>query len=197
MHRANGIMVFDSHSDVAAVVFADGDDPGRMLCEFVGRLRRSGRRVCGMVQIGDGARATDTRLPFMIWPGAQAIALRHDGARHTAACRLDPREVARTRRQLATAMIERPDLVVINRFGKLEANGAGFAGEIRQAVVADIPVVVAVPQTRFDVWVRFCQGMSVKVDCSAAQLDNWWRRVAVPSRHCRRQPMPTICEIVK
>jgi hypothetical protein len=87
-------------------------------------------------------------------------------------------------------------LVIINRFGKLEVSGRGFVDEIRQAVAADIPVVIAVPQHLFMPWTRFCAGMGVKLACARTPLETWWRGVA-PARGARPRASASFCEMAK
>jgi hypothetical protein len=54
-------------------------------------------------------------------------------------------------------------------------------------VDADIPVVTAVPEHRFAAWLSYSGGMSVRLQCRRAALDNWWQSVA------RRAPGRTTC----
>ena len=49
---------------------------------------------------------------------------------------------------------------------------------IKQAVDADIPVITAVPVHRFAAWVKYSNGMSVRLPCRRAALDAWWASVA-------------------
>jgi hypothetical protein len=69
------------------------------------------------------------------------------------------------------------ELVVLNRFGKLEEAGRGLRAEIIAAVVAEIPLIIAVSEHRFDAWNRFVGGMSVKLACRRENVDRWWRSV--------------------
>jgi hypothetical protein len=86
---------------------------------------------------------------------------------------------------------------MINRFGKLEAAGRGFVDEIKRAVVADIPVLIAVPDQRFWMWTRFCAGMTVKLACSRESLDAWWRTVSPRASAHPTRSGATFCEIAK
>jgi nucleoside-triphosphatase THEP1 len=73
--------------------------------------------------------------------------------------------------RLAKAINEGADLVIINRFGKLEAEDMGFVEEIRQAADANIAVLIAVAEERFMMWNRFSMGMGVKLHCSREPLE--------------------------
>ncbi len=80
---------------------------------------------------------------------------------------------------IEAAILEGADLVVINRFGKLEATGKGLIELIQQAADADIPVLIAVPEHRFAGWIKYSAGMSVRLPCRRAALDRWWESVAM------------------
>jgi nucleoside-triphosphatase THEP1 len=74
---------------------------------------------------------------------------------HITGCWLDPDWLASLAIRLAAAIAAGADLVIINRFGRLEAEGKGLIDLIRQALDADIPVLIAVPERRFATWIRF------------------------------------------
>ena len=87
------------------------------------------------------------------------------------------------------------DLVVINRFGKLEVEGKGLTGPIEHASCADIPVLIAVPEHRFYAWTRYSCGMSVRVECSRNALNEWWQSVA--GAHASGTATPDFCALTK
>jgi nucleoside-triphosphatase THEP1 len=76
-------------------------------------------------------------------------------------CRLDDQRLGELADRLTAAIDDGPDLVVINRFGRAEAEGRGLVKPIAQALKADIPVLIAVPERRFFDWIRFSDGMNV------------------------------------
>jgi Protein of unknown function (DUF2478) len=89
------------------------------------------------------------------------------------------------------------DLVIINRFGKLEAEGTGLIDEIAGALGADIPVLVAVPRFRFSLWLSFCSGMGVKLPCRKESLQGWWNAMIVGERNSPQQRQTRVCELLK
>ena len=54
----------------------------------------------------------------------------------------------------------------------------GLIQLIKRAVDADIPVITAVPAHRFAAWLKYSDGMSVRLPCRRAALDEWWGSVA-------------------
>jgi nucleoside-triphosphatase THEP1 len=187
--------VFDSDADVAAVVYGPGDDPDRLQREFADDLQRFGYRVVGPVQSGRRRRGVQERLPAVALPTRATGSLRRSC--QLAWTTLSEERLAATRASITTATDESADLVIIKRFGPLEAAGAGFVDEIDRAVAADIPVLIAVPHQRFGTWIRFCAGMAVKLPCSREPIDAWWRTV---SRQRNGRPpgtFATFCEMMK
>lgn len=58
-----------------------------------------------------------------------------------------------------------------NRPGKMEAAGAGSVEEVKRAVAADIPMLIAVTLALLGVWTRSWADMSVKLACSREPID--------------------------
>ncbi|HVY56673.1 MAG TPA: DUF2478 domain-containing protein [Xanthobacteraceae bacterium] len=188
--------MFDSQADVAAVVYGADDDPDGLLRAFADDVQRSGFRVVGLVQAGHVSDPAQERLPAVALPTRAPVSLRHIRERAPGGCHLDEAQLAETRRTIAVAMSDGADLVIINRFGKLEAAGAGLVEEIKRAVVADIPVLIAVPHWHFRTWTRFCAGMTVKLACSREAIDAWWGTVTRPNGDPLRTGT-TFCALAK
>lgn len=183
---------FDDHSDLAALVFRSGEDPDGVLRDFSRALIARGRRVVGLVQARNDCRISATLLPT--W---ETIELSKALGHHSRACTLDTDCLARAAVHVQNGIAAGTDLVVINRFGKLEAEGNGLLDELAQAVAADTPVVIAVSLHRFEDWLRFTCGMSVKLACSSGSLHRWWNAVSGDGDPDLPTYPMTYCEDVK
>ena len=186
--------MFDAQCDFAAVAYGIDDDPDRLLLGFAADLRRAGLRPAGIVQLRPHQR-DDDRLDAVMLSNQQAVGLGHDRARGRHQCQLDPGGIADIARAITAAIRDGADVVIINRFGKLEAEGRGLIDLIEQAVAADIPVLIAVPEHRFAAWIKYCGGMSVRLPCRRAALDQWWQSVA--GRSIAPADAGTFCELAK
>jgi hypothetical protein len=196
---------FDAQCDLAAVVYGADDDPDRLISGFAADLRRSGGRPVGVVQLGRSCRAENPRLGVVMLPDGEVVRLASQdfasqgfasqAAAHISGCRLDPDRLASLAVRLAAAIDAGADLVIINRFGRSEADGKGLIDLIPQALEADIPVLIAVPEQRFAAWIRFSEGMNVRLACRREALDRWWLAIAGPSRP--RSGAGTFCEFLK
>jgi len=196
---------FDAQCDLAAVVYGADDDPDRLISGFAADLRRSGGRPVGVVQLGRSCRAENPRLGVVMLPDGEVVrlapqdfesqAFASQAEAHVTGCRLDPDRLAGLAVRLAAAIEAGADLVIINRFGRSEAEGKGLIDLIPQALGADIPVLIAVPEQRFAAWLRFSEGMNVRLACRREALDRWWLTVTGPSR--RHGGAGTFCEFAK
>ena len=110
--------------------------------------------------------------------GGDVASLVPDGELSGTGCCLDAGRLGAVAQGLAAAIGEGADLVIINRFGRSEVAGGGLIDVIVQAVDAEIPVLIAVPQRHFKSWISFCGGMSVRLACRREALDGWWHSLA-------------------
>jgi Protein of unknown function (DUF2478) len=186
---------FDALCDLAAVVYGADDDPDRLISGFAADLRRSGCRPVGVVQFGRSCRSHDPGLGVTLLPDGEVVGLALDDAPASGGCRLDRDRLAGLSMRLAAAIDDGADLVIINRFGRSEAEGRGLIDLIPQALDADIPVLIAVPEPRFAAWIMFSEGMNVRLACQRDALDGWWRTIAGAPRNS--VTAGTFCEVAK
>jgi hypothetical protein len=165
--------MFDSQSDLAALVYAPHHDPDALLLAFCAQLRRDGYRPVGLVQAGH-CRGGESDLSAMLLHTNERIRLVQDLGSCAEGCRLDVGKLLTAGSRVATAIDHCADLVVINRFGRMEREGKGLSFLIDVAIEADVPVVIAVPEARFPDWVKFSGGMSIKLACDGSALLHWW-----------------------
>jgi hypothetical protein len=187
--------MFDARCDFAAIAYGADDDPDRLLLDFAADLRGSGSRVAGIIQLGRIPPAGSCELGAVVLPAAEVVSLIHDTRRMASGCRLDSGRLADLAGIVASAIADGADLVIVNRFGKLEADGRGLIDLVRRAVDADIPVLIAVPEHRFAALVKYTGGMNVRLPCRRAALDRWWR--SVRSGTNGHGNADTFCEIAK
>jgi hypothetical protein len=77
--------------------------------------------------------------------------------------------------------------VVINRFGRMEREGERLSFLIDAAIDGDIPAIITVPEARFDDWVRFSGGLSIKLGCELQAMRRWWSGLARAGRCATQQ----------
>jgi hypothetical protein len=163
---------------LAALVFEDNVAANRIVAEFAAGLKRSGYRIGGMIQSADAAQDCDCRDTFLHdVESGETISILQDLGRHSQACRVDTAALSQAAHAIARAIERAPDLLFINRFGKLEAAGMGLYAEIGAAAAAGVPTLVCVSAKFIDAWRRFTMGLDEELPCSAAALNDWWDAV--------------------
>jgi hypothetical protein len=123
--------------------------------------------------------------------------LSQDATSPASGCKLDLGRLQNAAARVADAMEAGADLVIVNRFGKRERDGKGLARVIERALDADIPVVIAVSSQSFPEWIKFADGMSVKLHCDRASLEAWWRAVSARNAGAIKRDQQTVCEVFK
>ena len=188
--------MFDSQCDLAALVYERDQDPDQVLREFASDLKARGHRAVGLVQTAH--HCTDTpQLSAMLVHSGEELQLFQNLGTCSTGCRLDVGQLLDAGAQIANAIDEGADLVIVNRFGRQEREGKGLSYLVERALSADIPVVIAVPSHRFADWIRFADGMSVKLACHREALDAWWNAVSARNAGTIRRDHQTVCEVFK
>lgn len=152
--------------------------PGRgmldaRLCALADELAGRGLRVAGVVQHNGPDRpdrACD--MDLMVLTGARVIRISQQLGPGARGCRLDAQAleqaVAEVESELTAAP---PDLVLINKFGRQEAEGRGFRTVITAAVSLDVPVVIGVQDSYRPAFLDWAGEFAQPVDPAA--LTGW------------------------
>lgn len=163
----------DTVPAVAAILHDGQQDVDAMLAEFARTQRDAGRRVRGLTMRSrcgdDGCQAAMVLID--LHRGDEYLVSQPLGS-GSVACSADPQGFARASRVLRDALAERPDLVICNRFGGLEATGGGFASELLALLAEGIPVLTVVAARYADAWQRFV-GQAPMLTCEPAAWAAW------------------------
>jgi hypothetical protein len=188
--------MFDAQCDLAALVYDRDQDPDEILRDFAADLKADGVRAVGLVQTGHHCLDTPKLSAMLVHSGEELQLFENLGTCSTG-CRLDVGQLLDAGAQVATAIDQGADVVIVNRFGRQEREGKGLSYLVDRALSADIPVVIAVPSHRFADWIRFADGMSVKLRCDRESLDVWWQAVSARNVGSIGRDHQTVCEVLK
>jgi hypothetical protein len=188
--------MFDSQCDLAALVYQKDQDPDRVLRDFASDLNARGYRAVGLVQTGHHCVDTPKLSATLVHSGEELQLFQNLGA-CSSGCRLDVGRLLDAGSRIESAIEAGADLLIVNRFGRQEREGKGLSYLIERALSADIPVVIAVPSHRFADWIRFADGMSVKLACDRAALETWWSAVSARNTGPVGRDHQTVCEVFK
>ena len=188
--------MFDAQCELAALVYERDQDPDEVLRDFASDLNARGYRAVGLVQTGHHCVDAPELSATLVHSGEELQLFQNLGAGATG-CRLDVGQLMDAGAQVAGAIEQGADLVIVNRFGRQESEGKGLSFLIERALSADIPVVIAVPSHRFADWIKFAGGMSVRLRCDRKTLDAWWQAVSARNAGVSGQRHQTVCEVFK
>lgn len=68
-------------------------------------------------------------------------------------------------------------LLIVNKFGKEEAEGRGFTNVFRKAILLDLPVLTSVNPNFNEPWLEFSGGLACRIDCTPQAIEHWWQGV--------------------
>ena len=188
--------MFDSLCDLAALVYERDQNPDKILLEFASDLSARGYHAIGLVQLGHYCLDAPNLSAKLVHTGEE-LQLFGNPTSPSIGYRLDISRLLNAGAQVADAIDRGADIVIVNRFGRQECAGKGLSYLVERALDADIPVVIAVPSHRIADWIRFAQGMSVKLRCDREALDAWWHAVSARSTGPVAQDHRTVCEVLK
>ena len=158
-------------------VISQGQGAGdRLLSEVAFGLLAEGRAVAGAVQRNvlscDGLPA---RMDLDVLASGARIRISQDLGAQAAGCRLDPGalEEAVGLVEAALAADPPPALLVVNKFGRQEAEGRGFRRTIGLALAAGIPVLTAVSADRRAAFEAFADGLAERLAPDPDALRAW------------------------
>jgi hypothetical protein len=109
------------------------------------------------------------------------------------ACRLDAGGVVSACDAVQAGIDAGCDLVVLSKFGKIEADRSGLAAAFASAMAEGLPILTSVAPRFMDAWDRFAAPLYVILPPDLAAIEAWWGGVrGVTSAARARPPTPAI-----
>ncbi|SFU08598.1 DUF2478 domain-containing protein [Sedimentitalea nanhaiensis] len=149
-----------------------------LLSELAVHLTRAGVPLGGVVQ--SNTQCSDSELCDMdvrVLPDGPVFRISQSLGAGSRGCRLNPaaleQAVAHVLSALDGTVGNRPDLLIINKFGKHEAAGRGFRPLIAEALMLDIPVLTAVNPTNEADFLAFAEGMAECLPTQLTSVRDW------------------------
>jgi len=153
------------------------DDPQRadaLLAAVASHLRDHGARVVGVLQqdtVRDGRRRCDMELVDLRTGTRMAIS--RDRGDHARGCRLDEGGMAAAAARIEAQIRDGADIVIINKFGKAEAEGRGLRDAIAQALLHEIPVLTGISDIATNAFQAFAGELGAILDTDMETIVRW------------------------
>jgi len=146
-----------------------------LLDGFAAELIRRGFRVGGLVQRNHGAIDDCAEVMELVDVATgRAFDITQRLGRESQSCRVDPTGVADASQSVRRAVAERVDLLVVNKFAGLEAQGDGLADELLSGIAEGIPVLTSVGSRYLNEWQAATGGFSEWLAPTMDALWRWW-----------------------
>lgn len=161
-------------SKILAVVYTDGLVADKTLASWGYQLRSAGLTVAGLVQLNTFERdpgKCDMAVEELF--SETVLQLSEDRGKEARGCRLDRSILAEASALLLKALDEKPDILVLNKFGKIEAEGGGLRDVLAKAVELAVPIVVGVPFRNVDQWRIFAGDMAEECPVDFKRIRRW------------------------
>lgn len=153
--------------------------PGRgdtdlVLSSLASDLVAQGLNVAGTVQINtERADAGPCDMDVKVLPQGPVLRISQDLGLSSRGCRLDPSALETAVGLVSTRLDASSDLLIINKFGKHEAEGRGFRDVIADALVLEVPVLVGINGLNKTAFEAFADGFAVALPPEPVALASW------------------------
>ncbi|MEZ5855869.1 MAG: DUF2478 domain-containing protein [Hyphomicrobiaceae bacterium] len=156
---------------ISAITYTDGERAAQVLHRLWMKLVAGGASCAGFVQRDDvpvdGGSRCDMVLECV--STGERVKISENRGRFARGCRLDMAELMRALSKARNALLAKPDVLIVNKFGKSEGEGGGFRPLIADAIERAIPVLIAVPWRNIESWRLFAGELANEVTVEALQ----------------------------
>ena len=168
---------------LGAIVYEKGVEGDALLTQVADALAAEGYRLGGAVQSSmhrPGRRKCDMYLRNLL--SGEKIMISLDRGNEARGCRLDSDAFARVGIWGEQALAADIDLLVVNKFGKEEAQGRGLRLLIAEALVAGIPVVLRVSTLNLSEFETFAGEAAERLPPHREAILTWCRAAIATRR---------------
>jgi hypothetical protein len=164
---------------VAAVVYRNERYPDDLFRQIIDVCRCTEVAMAGVQQHLAYPEIADRRCDVYLEDLSTGVrtALFENRGSEARGCRLDGAALADVTAGIEKSLAAKPGLLVLNKFGKSEAEGEGMRDLIAKALDQGIPVIIGVPERNLAAFRDFAGELSVELSVDVAAVLSWLRRV--------------------
>ena len=159
---------------IACTMAPGRGDTDQLLYSVATKLRDRGYRVCGTVQINtEREKSGPCDMDVRVLPKGPTLRISQNLGNGARGCRLDANTLETAVGLVDASLTEGMDCLIINKFGKQEAEGHGFRDVIAKAASLGIPVLVGMNRLNRAAFEEFAGGLAVELQPTASSLQDW------------------------
>lgn len=159
---------------IAYTVVSGRGQTDPLLAQVAEMAMAQGLKCIGSVQYN--SMPADLRICDMdvkVLPDGPTLRISESRGTEARGCRLDPNALETAVALTLQALDTKPELLIVNKFGKHEAFGRGFRPVIADALERGIPVLVGVNTLNKDAFLEFTSGCGELLDPDVRAVLNW------------------------
>lgn len=140
-----------------AYVIAPGrGETNQLLAGVADTLKARGVSLAGTVQL-DTERAEEFHcdMDVLVLPDGPKIRISQYLGAGSKGCKLNPEALETSVAATEARLAEGADLLIVNKFGKQEAEGRGFRNAVGEALARDIPAIIGVSAATVEAFREF------------------------------------------
>jgi hypothetical protein len=159
---------------LGGIVFQRGCKVDIVLADVATGLKQRGARLAGVIQkIGPepGCDIEGSRLQSL--SGDWSLPLLENRGPQARGCRLDYSSIAEASVRILASLPDDADFMMLNRFGRAEAEGAGLREILETCLHRQICVLVAVREDYLPAWNEYHGGLGTTLPADADVILDW------------------------
>lgn len=161
-------------SRLAGIAFDTGFAIDALMADVVGCLEKRGLRLSGAIQtVSEGPGCDRRSLRLRALNDDWEIPILQDRGALATGCRLDYGSMVDVCARIDAAFGKETDLMVLNRFGRAEAEGGGLRQVLQRCVEADLPTLIAVRSDYISDWTAFHGGLAQTLSPDLTSVLAW------------------------
>ncbi|MEJ2037217.1 MAG: DUF2478 domain-containing protein [Maritimibacter sp.] len=164
-------------SKIATLLMPGRGDTDLMLEHFAQQASAQGHVIRGTVQINTESKPDHPcDMDVKVLPDGPVVRISQSLGKNAKGCRLDPSALEVAVAAVASSINDPVDLLIINKFGKHEAEGRGFRDVIAEAVARDIPIIVGLNKLNAGAFEAFAGAYAEPCAPNLAALTEWFEQ---------------------
>ena len=159
---------------IACTLASGRGETDQLLFNVASRLQTLGTHVAGTVQVN--TEKPDNRkcdMDVKVLPHGPLLRISQSLGRGSRGCRLDADALETAVGLVGASLHNGAECLIINKFGKQEAEGAGFRDVIASALSLGMPVLVGLNQLNQSAFFKFSGGVAEMLPPDAYELEKW------------------------
>ncbi len=159
---------------IGYIMSPDRGATDRALMEAAAVLRARGLRLAGVVQTNTDCPGTHhCDMDVQVLPDGATFRISQALGAGSHGCRLDPGALELAVAAVGATLTDDTDALILNKFGKHEAEGRGFRDLIAEALSRGIPVVAGVNRLNEAAFLDYAGAMAEALPADPARVADW------------------------